>query len=48
MFRRHGGRRARMRGCLRNRQDFALLCAAHNLKRLAHLGIQRTGQSWSC
>lgn len=39
MFRRHGGRRARMRGRLRVGHDFALLCAAHNLRRLASLGI---------
>jgi hypothetical protein len=38
MFRRHGGRRARMRGRLRVADDFALLSAAHNLKRLAVLG----------
>jgi len=40
VFRKHGGRRARMRGCERNRHDFALLGAAHNLKRLARLGIR--------
>lgn len=33
----HGGRRARMRGTLRVRQDFALLAAAVNLARLAVL-----------
>ena len=38
MFRRHGGRRARMRGQIRVAQDFAWLSAAHNLKRLALLG----------
>jgi hypothetical protein len=38
MFRRHGGRRARVRGCVRVGHDFSLLAAAHNLKRLAKLG----------
>jgi hypothetical protein len=37
MRRKHGGRRARMRGTLRVRQDFALLAAATNLVRLAKL-----------
>ncbi len=47
MFRRHGGRRARVRGCARVRQDFALLGAAHNLKRLAYLGIRRENGAWT-
>jgi hypothetical protein len=34
----HGGRRARVRGTVRVRQDFALLAAAVNLARLAKLG----------
>jgi hypothetical protein len=38
MRRKHGGRRARMRGCERIRHDFALLAAATNLARLAVLG----------
>jgi len=38
MRRRHGGRRARMRGCEKIRHDFALLAAAVNLARLAALG----------
>jgi len=38
MFRRHGGRRARVRGRVRVGHDFSLLAAAHNLKRLAKLG----------
>lgn len=46
MFRRHGGRRARMRGCLRIRQDFALLGAAQNLRRLASLGVCHNGGVW--
>jgi hypothetical protein len=37
MRRRHGGRRARMRGTERVAQDFAMLCAAVNLHRLAML-----------
>lgn len=40
MVRRHGGRRARMRGCARVGHDFALLAAAMNLKRLAVLHIR--------
>jgi hypothetical protein len=47
MFRRHGGRRARMRGCARIRQDFALLGTAHNLKRLAHLGVRSQNGAWT-
>jgi hypothetical protein len=41
MSRRHGGRRARVRGRMRIAQDFALLSAAQNLKRLAVLGFRR-------
>ena len=47
VFRKHGGRRARMRGCERNRHDFALLGAAHNLKRLAKLGVHFNGSAWA-
>ncbi|HTB78374.1 MAG TPA: transposase [Polyangiaceae bacterium] len=39
MRRKHGGRRARMRGSDRIGQDFILLCAATNLHRLAQLGL---------
>lgn len=39
MFRRHGGRRARVRGRVRVAHDFSLLSAAHNLRRLASLGV---------
>ena len=39
MFRRHGGRRARMRGQLRVRGDFVMLAAATNLKRMAMLKV---------
>ena len=41
MRRRHGGRRARMRGRVRIAQDFSLLAAATNLQRLAVLLPQR-------
>lgn len=47
MFRRHGGRRSRVRGTQRIRQDFALLGAAHNLKRLASLGVRHVATGWS-
>lgn len=40
MRRKHGGRRARMRGRERVAQDFTMLCAAVNLKRLAELGLR--------
>jgi hypothetical protein len=40
MRRKHGGRRARMRGRLRVGHDFALLAAAINLSRLAVLGAR--------
>lgn len=39
MRRKHGGRRARMRGCVRIKHDFSLLAASINLARLATLGI---------
>jgi transposase len=39
MRRRHGGRRARVRGRARVGHDFALLAAAVNLQRLAALGV---------
>lgn len=47
MLRRHGGRRARVRGCARVGQDFALLGAAINLKRLAALGVHHTAAGWT-
>jgi hypothetical protein len=40
MRRRHGGRRARMRGHNKIGADFSLLAAAHNLARLASLGLR--------
>ena len=43
MRRRHGGRRARVRGQVRVAQDFALLAASVNLARIAVLGIKVGG-----
>ena len=45
--RRHGGRRARMRGTLRIAADFALLAAAVNLARLAKLGLAHARGGWA-
>jgi hypothetical protein len=45
--RRHGGRRARMRGTARIGADFALLAAAVNLARLATLGLFHTPCGWA-
>jgi hypothetical protein len=46
MFRRHGGRRARVRGSLRVGHDFAFLAAAQNLRRMATLGVRYDGARW--
>lgn len=46
MHKRHGGRRARVRGGARVGHDFALLAAANNLKRLAMLGVHNDGGGW--
>ena len=46
MRRRHGGRRARVRGRLKVGADFSLLAAAVNLARLAVLGVVTSGGSW--
>jgi len=46
MRRRHGGRRARVRGQTKVDADFNLLAAAQNLARLAVLGIQWTNLGW--
>ncbi len=43
MRRRHGGRRARVRGRPKVAADFRLLAAAVNLARLAVLGLSRQG-----
>jgi hypothetical protein len=45
--RRHGGRRARMRGRLKVGADFSLLAAAVNLARLAVLGLTGSGGTWA-
>jgi hypothetical protein len=45
--RRHGGRRARVRGRPKVAADFALLAAAVNLARLAVLGLVGAGPSWA-
>lgn len=47
MRRKHGGRRARMRGQVKVDADFNLLAAAHNIARLAVLGIRSTSQGWA-
>ena len=47
MRRRHGGRRARVRGRPKVAADFSLLAAAVNLARLAVLGLVRTGPTWA-
>lgn len=46
MRRRHGGRRARVRGRARVGADFSLLAAATNLARLAVLGLGSAPESW--
>ncbi len=47
MRRRHGGRRARVRGQTKVDADFNLLAAAKNLARFAVLGIQWTALGWA-
>lgn len=42
----HGGRRARVRGRERVAQDWDLNAAAHNLARLAVLGVRKTTAGW--
>ena len=44
--RRHGGRRARVRGLVRVAQDFKLLAGAVNLARFAALGLRSTASGW--
>ncbi len=46
MRRRHGGRRARVRGLAKVAADFALLATAVNLARLGTLGISRRTAQW--
>lgn len=45
--RRHGGRRARVRGGQKVGADFSLLAAAVNLARLAVLGVTGSGGTWA-
>lgn len=47
MRRRHGGRRARVRGQPRVDQDFSLLAAAVNLARFAVLGLRVGATGWA-
>ena len=47
MRRRHGGRRARVRGKRKVDADFNLLAAAHNLARLTALGLRSTTTGWA-
>jgi len=47
MRRKHGGRRARMRGSVKIDADFNLLAAAHNLARLAVLGLRSHPAGWA-
>ena len=47
MRRKHGGRRARMRGRSKIDADFTLLAAAHNLARLAVLELRSTTTGWA-
>jgi hypothetical protein len=47
MRRKHGGRRARVRRRRRVDADFNLLAAAHNLARLAVLGLRSTITGWA-
>ncbi len=47
MRRKHGGRRARVRGHTKVDADFALLAAAVNLARLATLGLTRQAGEWA-
>jgi hypothetical protein len=47
MRRRHGGRRARVRGTTKVGADFSLLAAATNLARLAVHGLRSTPDGWA-
>ncbi len=47
MRRRHGGRRARVRGRVKVDADFRLLAAAVNLGRLAMLGVRTIDRQWA-
>jgi hypothetical protein len=47
MRRRHGGRRARVRGKARVAAEFALLAAAVNLARLSVLSVAHDRGTWA-
>jgi hypothetical protein len=47
MRRKHGGRRARVRGTQKVDADFRLLAAATNLARLGVLGVRSTRRGWA-
>jgi hypothetical protein len=47
MRRRHGGRRARVRGLVKVAADFSLLAAAVNLARLSRLGLASVAGGWT-
>jgi hypothetical protein len=47
MRRRHGGRRARVRGTMRVDADFKLVAAAVNLARLGTLGVRSSSLGWT-
>ena len=47
MRRRHGGRRARVRGLAKVAADFTLLAAAINLARLGTLGVACRNGAWA-
>jgi hypothetical protein len=47
MRRKHGGRRARVRGTARVDADFRSLAAAANLARLGALGLRLTADGWA-
>jgi hypothetical protein len=47
MRRKHGGRRARVRGKAKVDADFNLLAAAVNIARLTALGLRSTGTGWA-
>lgn len=46
MRRKHGGRRARVRGIIRVEADFTLLAAAVNVARMAAMGLRWTPTGW--
>ena len=47
MRRKHGGRRARVRGTDKVDADFNLLAAAINIARLTMLGLRSTSTGWA-